>query len=311
MKKVLITGGAGFIGSHLGESLLEKGYFVICADNLLTGSLNNIKDLQKNKNFEFKQVDIVKDDLDVDEIDYIFHLASPASPMDFENLVEEIALVNSVGTTKMLELAKKTGAKILIASSSEVYGEAEKHPQEETYRGNVNTYGPRAAYDEGKRFSEALTYVYNKKYNVDACIVRIFNTYGPKMRKEDGRVVTAFVNQALSGKPITVFGDGSQTRSFCYVNDMVDGLISVMFSEKSSGEIFNVGNPDEYTMNQLAEKIKELTKSKSEIVYKDLPEDDPSKRQPDISKIKKVIGWEPTVLVDKGLKKTIEFYKSS
>lgn len=311
MKTAVVTGGAGFIGSHLCETLFKKGLKVICVDSLITGSEKNIAHLKKNKNFEFLKKDIVKDELNLKEVDYIFHLASPASPYDFEKLAEEIALVNSVGTIKTLELARNKGARFLLGSTSEVYGDPKEHPQKETYFGNVNSFGPRSCYDESKRFGEAMTYIYLNKYNLDARVVRIFNTYGPRMRRDDGRAVSNFINQAIRGKPITVYGDGSQTRSFCFVDDMVEGLMMAMFSEKDRGEIINLGNPEEYNILDLAGKIKKMTSSKSKIVFGDLPMDDPMQRRPDISKARKLLDWGPKVSLNEGLKKTIDYYKSA
>ena len=307
MEKVLVTGGAGFIGSHLCEYLLKKGYFVYCLDNFLTGKRENIALLESNQNFKFLNVDLIGENIDVPEVNYIFHLASPASPADFQNLSEEIALVNSIGTLNLLRIAKDKRAKFLMASTSEIYGEPKEHPQKESYRGNVNSYGPRSCYDESKRFAETLVYIYRKKYNLDARLVRIFNTYGPRMRKDDGRVVSNFINQAISGLPLTIYGDGNQTRSFCFVTDLVEGICKAMMSQNTDGEIFNLGNPEEYKMIDLAKKIKEMTGSNSKIVYTDLPEDDPSRRCPDISKAKKILDWEPKIKVDEGLQKTIDF----
>lgn len=309
MKNALVTGGAGFIGSHLCDSLIESGYRVICVDNLITGKRANIKHLEKNKNFEFLKKDISKTGLDIKGVDYIFHLASPASPVDYQKYPEETALANSIGTINVLELTKKTKAKLLIASTSEVYGDPLEHPQKETYWGNVNSFGPRSCYDESKRFAEAITYVYIQKYNLDARVVRIFNTYGPRMQKDDGRAVSNFINQSLEEKPLTVYGDGSQTRSFCYVTDMVDGILKVMFEKGTSGEIFNLGNPEEYKIIELAKKIKRLTGSKSKVVFKSLPKDDPQKRRPDITKANRVLTWKPKVSVDEGLTKTIDYYR--
>jgi nucleoside-diphosphate-sugar epimerase len=310
MQRVLVTGGAGFIGSHLCEFLLEKGYEVVCLDNLLTGSRKNIEKLLVNENFKFIESDITKDIPETAQVDAVFHLASPASPKGYQDNPEETLLANSVGTLNVLNLAKENKAKVLITSTSEIYGDPLEHPQKETYWGNVNSFGPRACYDESKRFAEAATYVFLNKYNIDARIIRIFNTYGPKMQKDDGRVVSNFINQAIENKPLTIYGDGSQTRSFCYVSDMVIGIYKAMFEERTTGEIFNLGNPSEFTMLELAEKVKKLTESKSEIVYKDLPKDDPKQRKPDITKAKEKLGWEPKVTVDEGLQKTIEFYKS-
>jgi nucleoside-diphosphate-sugar epimerase len=310
MEKVLVAGGAGFIGSHLCDLLISKGFFVYCLDNFLTGKKENIKALESNPNFKLLNIDLIKDEITVPELNYIFNLASPASPADFKNLSEEIALVNSLGTLNLLKLAVEKKAKLLMASTSEVYGDPEEHPQKETYRGNVNSFGPRSCYDESKRFAETLVYIYRKKFNLNARLVRIFNTYGPRMRKDDGRVVSNFINQAISGSPLTVYGNGSQTRSFCYVSDMVEGIYQAMYSENSNGEIFNLGNPEEYKMIDLANKIKSMTNSNSEITYSDLPEDDPSRRCPDISKAREILNWEPKVKVDEGLQKTIEYYKS-
>ena len=308
--RVLVTGGAGFIGSHLCEALIKKGLRVICVDNLITGSEKNIAHLRGSKYFKFLKQDIIKDlDLNLD-LDYLFHLASPASPNDFEKLAEEIALVNTIGTINMLNLARKTRARFLLGSTSEVYGDPKEHPQKESYLGNVNSFGPRSCYDESKRFGEAMTYIYLRKYSLDARVVRIFNTYGPRMRRDDGRAVSNFVNQAISGKPLTVYGKGSQTRSFCYVDDMVDGLMKVMFSEKAKGEVINLGNPEEYNILDLTKKIRKMTGSKSKIVYSALPPDDPLQREPDISKAKKLLGWSPKVSLSEGLKKTIEYYES-
>ena len=306
----LVTGGAGFIGSHLCDSLIAKGFKVICLDNLLTGSKKNIEHLIGNPNFEFVNEDVTREIVYEGRLDYIFDLASPASPVDFEKLSEEILTVNSIGVLNTLKLAKEKKARFLMASTSEVYGDALENPQKETYHGNVNSFGRRSAYDEGKRFAEAACYVYLHKYDLDVRIVRIFNTYGPRMRIDDGRALITFVIQAIKNKPFTIFGDGSQTRSFCYVSDLVEGLIKMMFSEKTKGEVINLGNPEEYTMNDLAEKIKKMTGASSEIVHKDLPPDDPKQRRPDISKAEKVLGWKPAVSVDEGLQKTIEYYRS-
>ena len=263
MKKVLVTGGAGFIGSHLCDFLLKKGMVVYCIDNLITGSKENIFNLLKNRNFIFKKLDIINpfDKRTSDEfnnLSCIFNLASPASPVDYQNYPEETALVNSVGTYNLLQLAVKNNAKFLMASTSETYGDPKEHPQKETYWGNVNSYGPRSCYDESKRFSESLTYVFVKKYNLDARIVRIFNTYGPRMQKDDGRVVSNFINQALDGKTITIYGKGEQTRSFCYVSDLVEGIYKAMFGKGTKGKIFNLGNPQEYTILDLQKRSSNL-----------------------------------------------------
>jgi len=306
MSKVLVTGGAGFIGSHLCDYLLKKGLEVISLDNLLTGSERNIKHLLDNSKFKFIKADVTEP-VNL-EVDCIFHLASPASPVDYQNHSEETLLANSEGTLNMLKLALKNKAKILVASTSEIYGDPKEHPQKETYWGNVNSFGPRSCYDESKRFGEAATYVYINNHGVDARIVRIFNTYGPRMQKDDGRVVSNFINQAIEGNPLTVYGKGEQTRSFCYVSDLVEGIYKAMFTEGTRGEVINLGNPDEYKIIDLAEKIKKLTNSNSEIIFKDLPPDDPTQRQPDISKAKNLLSWEPKVKVDEGLQKTIEYY---
>ena len=312
VQKVLVTGGAGFIGSHLCKKLLGAGYLVICVDNLITGSKKNIQEFLGNLNFEFIEADVTNSIIHYPlVISHIFHLASPASPADFQGIPEEILLVNSIGTLNILNLAKDTNAKVLIASTSEVYGDPLEHPQKETYWGNANSFGPRACYDESKRFSEAASYVFIHKYGLDARVVRIFNTYGPKMQKDDGRVVSNFINQAIGGKNLTIYGDGKQTRSFCYVSDMVEWIYKAMFSKKTKGEIFNLGNPEEYTVLELAEKIKEITGAKSKLVFEPLPQDDPMQRQPDISKAKEVLGWEPKVKIEDGLKKTIEYYKNN
>lgn len=311
IKTCLVTGGAGFIGSHLCDYLIGEGYKVIAVDNLLTGLKNNIVHLLNNPSFEFIEADVTKNfEYPIDKIDYIFHLASPASPIDYQNFPEETLLTNSLGTLNMLNLAKNKNAKILITSTSEIYGDPKEHPQKETYFGNVNSFGPRACYDEGKRFSEAAAYVFIHKYQIDARIVRIFNTYGPKMQKNDGRVISNFINFALNDLTILIDGDGSQTRSFCFVSDMIEGLSRAMFFNSTKGEVFNLGNPDEYSINDLAKKIIQMTQSSSKIKYtgKFRP-DDPMRRQPDISKAKKILGWQPAVSLDEGLKKTIEYYR--
>jgi UDP-glucuronate decarboxylase len=313
MEKILVTGGAGFIGSHLCEHLLNKGYKVVCLDNLITGSKKNIEPLLENPNFEFIDANIVSPvgELPNEPFSHIFHLASPASPIDYQKYSEETILVNSIGTLVVLNMARDRNTKVLIASTSEIYGDPLEHPQKETYFGNVNSFGPRSCYDESKRFSETQAYVFLHKYDLDVRIVRIFNTYGPRMRKDDGRVVSNFISQALANDPINVDGDGSQTRSFCYVTDMVEGLFKAMFTDKTKGEVLNLGNPDEYTIKELAEKILKLTDSKSEIKYSgSFRKDDPMRRKPDITKAKNILSWEPKMGVDEGLQKTIEYYKS-
>lgn len=314
MKTCLVTGGAGFIGSHLVDALLAKGHTVFVLDNLITGNEENLLEAKKNANFTFIKHDVInvfnnETMKQCSNVSYIFHLASPASVVDYQKYPEETARVNSIGTTNMLEYARKTGAKFLFASTSEVYGDPREHPQKETYWGNVNPNGVRACYDESKRFGEMMTMLYVRKYGMDARIVRIFNTYGPRMRKNDGRVVSNFINQALEGKPMTMYGDGKQTRSFCYVSDLVEGLTKAMFTEGTKADVINLGNPEEYTMIDLAQKIKVMTGSSSDIVHTDLPLDDPTQRRPDIAKAKQLLGWEPMVSVDEGLKKTIEYYK--
>ena len=312
MQKVLVTGGAGFIGSHFCGRLLDAGYDVICVDNLITGSKKNIEHLMGNSNFEFLESNVCQPlAISHKPLDFIFHLASPASPTDYQNYPEETLLTNSIGTLNILNLAKNNKVKILIASTSEVYGDPKEHPQKETYRGNVNSFGPRACYDESKRFAEAATYVFFKKYDIDARIIRIFNTYGPRMQRDDGRVVSNFINWALAGLDLKVDGDGSQTRSFCYVSDMVEGIYKAMFEDGTKGEIFNLGNPNEFTILELGKKVIDLTDSKSKIVFsEEFREDDPMQRRPDISKAQKVLGWEPKVNVAGGLQKTIDYYKS-
>ena len=317
MQTAVVAGGAGFIGSSLSKSLLSNGYKVACIDSLITGDRKNIKDLLNNSRFEFIEEDITSSEFRVrsSKLDYIFDLASPASPnkkskRSYINHPIETLLANSLGTYNLLELSKERGARFLYASSSEIYGDPSVSPQSEEYFGNVNPNGVRSVYDEAKRFGEALTMSYVRNFGTDARIVRIFNTYGPNMQADDGRVVSNFINQAISSKPITIYGNGSQTRSFCYVEDMIDGLRRAMFVGKTKGEVINVGNPDERTILDLAELIKEMTNSSSEIVFEELPEDDPKSRNPDISKAKRIIDWEPTVEINEGLKKTIEYFKS-
>jgi len=307
----VVTGGAGFIGSHLCERLLTDGYVVFCVDNLLTGSEKNIEPLKKNPDFTFIKWDIISEFPVLPKIDYIFHLASPASVPDYQKYDEETALVNSVGTRNMLKVAKAYKAKFLFTSTSEVYGNPTENPQKETYWGNVNPNGVRSCYDESKRFGEMMTMLYVRSRGVDARIVRIFNTYGPNMRKDDGRVISNFINQALEAKPMTVYGDGKQTRSICFVSDLVEGIVKMMFSEKTAGEVVNLGNPEEYTMIDLAKKIQKMIGTKSEIVFEKLPQDDPMQRRPDITKAEKLLGWKPVVSADAGLQKTIEYYKKT
>lgn len=311
MEKILVTGGAGFIGSHLCKSLLKDNFSVVALDNLITGNKKNIEDLLTDPNFEFVKADIVKPlKFNCSDINYIFHLASPASPIDYQNHSEETLLTNSQGTLNVLNMAKEIGAKVLIASTSEVYGDPQEHPQKETYWGNANSFGPRSCYDESKRFAETATYVFLNKYNIDARIIRIFNTYGPNMQKDDGRVISNFINWAINNMSIKIDGDGTQTRSFCFVSDMVEGIKKAMFTNGTKGEIFNLGNPDEYKIIDLSKKIIELTNSKSEVVFsKSFREDDPMQRCPDITKAKEILSWVPKVDLVTGLQKTIEYYK--
>lgn len=308
-KTCLVTGGAGFIGSNLVDALLEKGYKVFALDNLLTGSENNLITANKHPDFTFIKYDVINEPPVLGQIDYIYHLASPASVPDYQKFSEETALVNTAGTRGLLKVAKAHGAKFLFTSTSEVYGDPKEHPQKETYWGNVNPNGVRACYDEAKRFGEMMTLLYVRNYGVDARIARIFNTYGPRMRPTDGRVISNFVNQVLKNQPMTVYGDGLQTRSICYVSDMVAGLIALMETDGTKGQVVNIGNPEEYTMLDLAKKIQGLMGASTGIVYESLPPDDPTKRRPDITKANTLLGWAPIVSADEGLKKTIEYYK--
>ena len=306
MKRILVTGGGGFIGSHLVEKLLGLGHEVLCLDNFFTGSKANIRHLLGQSRFELIRRDIVEPILL--EVDQIYNLACPASPVHYQYNPVKTVKTNVMGTLNMLGLAKRVEARILQASTSEVYGDPQVHPQPETYWGHVNPIGPRSCYDEGKRLAETLMMDYHRSNGVDIRIVRIFNTYGPRMAFDDGRVVSNFIIQALKNNPITVYGDGSQTRSFCYVDDMVDGLIAMMEQDILTGPI-NLGNPGEFTILQLAGKIIELTGSKSEIVHKGLPADDPKQRQPDISLAKSKLGWEPGIVLEQGLQPTIADFR--
>jgi nucleoside-diphosphate-sugar epimerase len=308
---VLVTGGAGFIGSHLCERLLKDGHRVIALDNFITGRKENLKPLYDYDQFRFIHHDITEPIELQEAVSHIFHLASPASPVYYQWYPLQTALVNSVGTKNLLDLTLAGNTKFLLASTSEVYGDPGVHPQVESYWGNVNPTGFRSCYDEGKRFAESLSAIYAREFGSDVVIARIFNTYGPKMRKDDGRVISNFVSQALEDEPITVYGSGRQTRSLCYVDDMIDGLLTVMFGATQSCEVFNLGNPDELTMRQLAEVIKELTGSHSKIVYKPLPEDDPSRRKPDIGKVYERLGWRPKVALRNGLARTIEWFQQN
>jgi dTDP-glucose 4,6-dehydratase len=299
----VVSGGAGFLGSHLCDYLLAKGHRVLCVDNLDTGSLQNIEHLRNGEDFLFVNHDVTEPLFVEERVDYVFHLASPASPIDYLRLPLHTLKVGSYGTHNMLGLAKFKRARFLIASTSEVYGDPQVHPQPETYWGHVNPIGPRGVYDEAKRYAEALTMAYHRQQGVDTCIARIFNTYGPRMRPHDGRAIPTFIRQALENKPLTVFGDGSQTRSFCYVDDQIRGLYALA----TSGEHLpvNIGNPVEMTLLELAEAVIRVTGSKSEIVFEALPVDDPQVRQPDITRAQQVLGWEPEVELDEGLKRLL------
>ena len=306
---VLLAGGAGFLGSHFCDLLLEKGHNVYCIDNFITGKKENIKHLLNNKNFKFKKIDIAKKFLIKEKFDAVINFASIASPIFYDKYKIETLLVGSYGTYNLLELARKNKAKFLFASTSEVYGDPLYTPQKETYWGNVNPIGKRSMYDESKRFSEALIMNYHRVYGLDTKMVRIFNTYGPRMNMSDGRVVPQFINQALNNKPITVFGKGTQTRSLCYVSDLISGIYKLLLSKEH--EPVNIGNPNEMTVKDIAKIIIKLTNSKSKITYKPLPEDDPKRRRPDISKAKKILKWQPKVDLNQGLLKTIDYFKRS
>ncbi|HRI48083.1 MAG TPA: SDR family oxidoreductase [Ignavibacteriaceae bacterium] len=305
---VIVTGGAGFLGSHLCDKMLSENFRVICIDNLITGNPDNISHLFGNPDFEFIKHDITNYIHVQGEVDYILHFASPASPIDYLKLPIQTLKVGALGTHKVLGLAKEKSARILLASTSEVYGDPTIHPQKEEYWGNVNPVGPRGVYDEAKRFAEAITMAYNRYHGIETRIVRIFNTYGPRMRLNDGRALPAFVSQALNGEDITVFGDGSQTRSFCYVDDLVDGIYKLLMSDETNP--VNIGNPDEITIKQFAEEVIKITGSRSKIIYKVLPEDDPKVRQPDISRARTILGWEPKIGREEGLRKTINYFLS-
>lgn len=331
MKRVLVTGGAGFIGSHLCKALLEQNHEVVCIDNFITGDRKNIQEFLGNKNFTLIEHDITKPfstlnsqlparnasqrDADGSTLNYIFHLASPASPnknspRSYINYPLETLLANSLGTYNLLELAKEKKSTFLYASSSEVYGDPSISPQNENYFGSVNPHGIRSVYDESKRFGESITMTYFRKYGVDVRIVRIFNTYGPKMQKDDGRVISNFIVQALASAKITVYGEGTQTRSFCYIDDMIEGLKLAMFSQKAKGQVINLGNTQERKILEIAELIKQITNSSSEITFEELPEDDPKTRKPDISKARQILDWEPKIGLETGIRKTIEYFKT-
>jgi dTDP-glucose 4,6-dehydratase len=305
--RILLTGGAGFIGSHLCNLLIGKNHSIICMDNLITGKKENINHLLDNPNFKFIEHDVSKYINIKEPIDYCLHFASPASPVDYLKYPIKTLKVGSLGTHNVLGVAKEHKAKFLLASTSEVYGDPLVNPQPETYWGNVNPIGPRGVYDEAKRFAEAITLAYHRSHGIDTKIVRIFNTYGPQMRDHDGRAIPNFIDQALKNEPVTVYGDGSQTRSFCYVSDLIDGIYRLMNSKLN--EPVNIGNPNEMTLLELAKKIIELTKSKSKIEYKPLPVNDPKVRRPDISKAKKELNWQPIVSLEQGLQSTIDWFR--
>lgn len=316
MKTYVVAGGAGFIGSYVVERLLSSGNKIVCVDNLITGSETNISEFYSNNNFMFVNHNLINGMPNISgEVEGIFHLASPASPnakssKSYIAYPVETLMVNSLGTYHILEFARQKNAKVLYASSSEVYGDPSVSPQKEDYFGNVNPNGPRSMYDEGKRFGEAICAAYARTHNVDVRTIRIFNTYGARMQKDDGRVVSNFINQALNGERITVYGDGNQTRSFCYIDDLIEGLISAMETAGLQGKVFNLGNPEEYKIMELANRILEATGSDSKIIHEELPVDDPHQRCPDISLAKRILGFEVKVLLDEGLAKTIEYFKT-
>lgn len=307
--KLLVAGGAGFVGSHLCERLLDAGHQVVCADSLITGDRCNVAHLLERPAFDLLVHDVVQP-LDL-AVDGVFHLASPASPVAYQNHPEETALANAVGSQQLLGLARRQQARYLFASTSEVYGDPAEHPQRETYWGHVNPIGPRACYDESKRFGEALTMVYLNQYGVDARIVRIFNTYGPRSDPNDGRLVPNFVTQALRGQPLTVYGDGSQTRSLCYVEDLVRGIELAMFAPNTTGLVVNLGNPEEHTVLEYAELIRELAGSSAAIAHRPLPADDPTRRRPDVTRAREVLGWQPSVPLRDGLERTIAWFREA
>jgi dTDP-glucose 4,6-dehydratase len=307
-KRVLITGGAGFLGSHLCDRFIDEGFEVVAMDNLITGDLRNIEHLFPLKDFEFHHHDVTRFVHVPGQLDYIVHFASPASPIDYLKIPIQTLKVSSLGTHNLLGLARAKNARIIVASTSEIYGDPKVHPQTEEYYGNVNTVGPRGVYDEAKRFQEAITMAYHTYHKVDTRIVRIFNTYGPRMRLNDGRVLPALIGQALRGEDLTVFGDGSQTRSFCYVDDLVEGIYRLLMSDYTLP--MNIGNPDEITIKDFAEEIIKLTGTTQKLVYKPLPQDDPKQRQPDISKAKALLDWSPVVSRSEGLKITYDYFKS-
>lgn len=307
MNRVLVTGGAGFLGSHLCERLLAEHNDVICADNLFTGNKDNIRHLMEHPYFEFIRHDVTEPFYV--EVDQIYNLACPASPVHYQYDPVKTAKTSVIGAMNMLGLAKRVHARILQASTSEVYGDPQVHPQPESYRGSVNTIGIRSCYDEGKRMAETLFFDYHRQYHVDIKVMRIFNTYGPRMHPNDGRVVSNFIVQALKGEDITIYGDGRQTRSFCYVDDLIEGMVRLMNSRDGFLGPVNIGNPGEFTMMELAEKVIQLTDSKSRIVFKELPQDDPKQRKPVIERAEKELGWKPRITLDEGLKKTIAYFR--
>ncbi len=310
--RALVAGGAGFIGSHLCRALLDRGYDVLCVDNFLTGAEINLRDCVGEARFHLVRHDVTTPfEHDGEPIDLIFHMASPASPPDYLRLPLETLLVNSEGTRRLLDLTAQTGARFLFASTSEVYGDPLVHPQTEEYWGNVNPNGVRSVYDEAKRFGEAMVMHYRRAHGLDVRMVRIFNTYGPHSRPSDGRVAPNLLTQALRGEPLTIYGDGSQTRSFCYVDDLVRGLLAAMLEPETTGDVFNLGNPDEYTINQFADVIEKLFPGSPRRQYKPLPADDPRQRQPDISKTKRVLGWEPQIGLNEGLRQTATWFQEA
>jgi dTDP-glucose 4,6-dehydratase len=307
--RILVTGGAGFIGSHLCTRLVAEGHAVTCLDNLCTGDLRNIEQLRDDPLFQFVLADAtVPINL---EVDRVAHLASPASPVDYSRLAVETMLVNSLGTYQALEVCRKNGARFLLASTSEVYGDPLETPQTESYHGNVNPIGPRACYDESKRFGEALASSYQRIYGLQAVILRIFNTFGPRMRREDGRVVPNFILQAIAGQPLTVYGDGTQTRSFCYVDDLVEGIYRALTMDAAVGEVINLGNDEEMTILELAESVKKITGSNSGITYMPLPEDDPLRRRPKLDKAVSILGWKPEVGLEEGLRRVVDWFQKN
>ena len=308
MKRILITGAAGFLGSHLCDRFIKEGFHVIAMDNLITGDLKNIEHLFKLEQFDYYHHDVTRFVHVPGKLDYILHFASPASPIDYLKIPIQTLKVGALGTHNLLGLAKEKGARILIASTSEIYGDPLVHPQTEDYYGNVNTIGPRGVYDEAKRFQESITMAYHRFHGIETRIVRIFNTYGPRMRLNDGRVIPAFMGQALRGEDLTVFGDGSQTRSFCYVDDEVEGIYRLLMSDYELP--VNIGNPYEITISDFAEEIIKLTGTDQKVIYKELPEDDPMQRQPDITKAREILGWEPKVGREEGMRKTYEYFKT-